>query len=343
VVPWDSIPDLPQPPADICLPDCNGKVCGDDGCGGNCGECMNWCDPHCDLAEVPYSDPSLCMQDGTLCAQVCCPNCCGKQCGNDGCGGLCGQCEGPQEMCDQGQCLCQPICDGVECGDDGCGGSCGACDDGWHCSPQGLCEPPCVPEGGTLVPDGEASCCNGLVAVSFCHPVETGSDCDGSCPCHEDSCVCSDSLTAGPGDGAEQVPAPQYDCSGCLLAVCTACGDGECGPGENQCNCQPDCGYPNCWEEYLHPDSDWDGVPDVLDICPWVFDPWQANFDWDSLGDACDPDDDNDGTPDTVDCKRFDPGFPACHGKQCGDDGCGGSCGVCADGWLCSPQGLCEF
>lgn len=26
---------------------------------------------------------------------------------------------------------------------------------------------------------------------------------------------------------------------------------------------------------------------------------------------------------------------PACEGKQCGDDGCGGSCGVCADGCTC--------
>jgi hypothetical protein len=24
----------------VCLPDCLGKVCGDDGCGGSCGSCV---------------------------------------------------------------------------------------------------------------------------------------------------------------------------------------------------------------------------------------------------------------------------------------------------------------
>ena len=42
-------------------------------------------------------------------------------------------------------------------------------------------------------------------------------------------------------------------------------------------------------------DSDLDGVPDANDNCPAVANPDQANFDGDSMGDACDPDDDNDG------------------------------------------------
>lgn len=46
---------------------------------------------------------------------------------------------------------------------------------------------------------------------------------------------------------------------------------------------------------FADPDSDGDGVPDSVDDCPFVFDPGQENFDGDSLGDACDPDDDNDG------------------------------------------------
>jgi subtilisin family serine protease len=33
---------------------------------------------------------------------------------------------------------------------------------------------------------------------------------------------------------------------------------------------------------------------------------------------------------------------PDCTGKQCGDDGCNGSCGDCPDGRECSPQGLCQ-
>jgi len=32
---------------------------------------------------------------------------------------------------------------------------------------------------------------------------------------------------------------------------------------------------------------------------------------------------------------------PACDGKQCGDNGCGGTCGACDDGWNC-VRGTCE-
>lgn len=45
-------------------------------------------------------------------------------------------------------------------------------------------------------------------------------------------------------------------------------------------------------------DSDGDGVPDSSDNCPTVSNADQANFDGDSMGDACDIDDDNDGLVD---------------------------------------------
>jgi hypothetical protein len=45
-------------------------------------------------------------------------------------------------------------------------------------------------------------------------------------------------------------------------------------------------------------DSDGDGVRDSLDNCPANANPGQDDFDGDSLGDACDPDDDNDGLTD---------------------------------------------
>ena len=56
------------------MPDCEGKVCGDDGCGVSCGECTG---------------PQEECQNGKC---VCQPDCAGKECGPDGCGGNCGQC-----------------------------------------------------------------------------------------------------------------------------------------------------------------------------------------------------------------------------------------------------------
>ena len=58
------------PSADVCVPDCLGKQCGDDGCGGSCGECPTG---------------QACQDDGTCLG--CTPECAGKACGDDGCGG----------------------------------------------------------------------------------------------------------------------------------------------------------------------------------------------------------------------------------------------------------------
>ncbi len=35
------------------------------------------------------------------------------------------------------------------------------------------------------------------------------------------------------------------------------------------------------------------------------------------------------------------PCAPACTNRQCGSDGCGGSCGTCAAAWTCSLTGTC--
>ena len=109
-----------------CQQDCQGKVCGDDGCGGNCGECPE----------------GKACQNGQC---NCVPDCTGKECGDDGCGGECGPCVGAQEVCIGDQCVCQPACAGKQCGTDGCGGDCGSCDDANDCTKdtcnaQGQCE-----------------------------------------------------------------------------------------------------------------------------------------------------------------------------------------------------------
>ncbi|MBM4371513.1 MAG: hypothetical protein FJ098_07650, partial [Deltaproteobacteria bacterium] len=82
----------------------------------------------------------LCVEG--LC--TCLPSCAGKACGDDGCGGSCGACPGPQDLCVEGLCTCQPSCAGKACGDDGCGGSCGQCTPPETCSAQGSCTCDCT-------------------------------------------------------------------------------------------------------------------------------------------------------------------------------------------------------
>jgi hypothetical protein len=60
-----------------CVPQCDGKFCGDDGCGGTCGDCA--------VGEI-------CNGAARCVPSPCTPQCGGRQCGSDGCGGSCGDC-----------------------------------------------------------------------------------------------------------------------------------------------------------------------------------------------------------------------------------------------------------
>jgi len=77
-----------------CLPACEGRDCGDDGCGGTCGSGF-----YCGGAAAP----GLCLDDGTCCLQ----QCLGRFCGDDGCGGDCGVC-GEWGECLEGACHYTP-------------------------------------------------------------------------------------------------------------------------------------------------------------------------------------------------------------------------------------------
>ena len=111
-----------------CVPiDCLER-CGDDGCGGNCGGCND---------NLACNDRGRCVSpadgcgDGICAADEDCASC------EDDCG--CG--DGEQCALDQGACvpLCTPRCDDRICGDDGCGGVCGECEGGDFCRADGLC------------------------------------------------------------------------------------------------------------------------------------------------------------------------------------------------------------
>jgi hypothetical protein len=181
-----------------CTPACEGKTCGDDGCGGNCGKCS----------------PDKDCVDGTCTS--CEPQCAGKDCGDNGCGGICGVCEG-DDTCVEGKCTppCDPVanCDGKDCGDDGCGGSCGDCATGFECN-EGKCTPVCDPvancEGKACGPDG----CGG--SCGECDKGATCSD-EGTCETvvveepatpdvgtEEDIVVPTDDATDTPADEGEE-------------------------------------------------------------------------------------------------------------------------------------------
>ena len=134
--------------ADICSckPNCAGKACGDDGCGGSCGECKG-ATPFCDSA--------------SKCVAKCEKQCDGKTCGPDGCGGTCGSCGDSDECAWTGQCVPKTwhcpqsyFADGKACD---CG--CGAADP--DCKKAALVTLGC-PASDTKCDD------EGLCAVTFC-------------------------------------------------------------------------------------------------------------------------------------------------------------------------------
>jgi len=91
-----------------CVPDCEGRECGKDFCGGSCGTCeagfacadgLCACVPSCPIAE--YTDDPT--GSASKVAQL------ARQCGDDGCGGVCGECLGAAACNEHGVCL-DPAC-----------------------------------------------------------------------------------------------------------------------------------------------------------------------------------------------------------------------------------------
>ncbi len=220
---------------------------------------------------------------------------------------------------------CEPDCADKACGDDGCGGSCGGCDDGNPCTADVCQDAGCVAEAvadGTEC--GEGDVCEAGACVPPCTPscegVACGDDgCGGSCgacddgnPCTADACeagVCQaeaveDGTACGDGDVCEAgacVPPCTPSCEG------VACGDDGCGGSCGECD---------------------DGNPCTADAC-------EAG--------VCQAEAVEDGTAclDGWICEAgvcVEPCVPSCDGKECGDDGCGGSCGGCDDGSVCTAD-----
>lgn len=108
-----------------CVPNCAGRLCGTDGCGGTCGAA-------CPAGQSCNNGLGMCVQGINPCE--------GIQCGPDGDGGTCGSCPQDFTCTTQGSCSTSAgVCGNKLCGPDGLGGSCGTCDPGEACTETGTC------------------------------------------------------------------------------------------------------------------------------------------------------------------------------------------------------------
>ena len=207
---------------EVCTPDCDGKECGDDGCGGECGTC---------------GDFGGCKPDFTC------------LCEHEKCGGTC--CS-EMAICFEEAC-CEANCEGRECGDDGCGGSCWLdddleeCDDGWSCTDTGPCDEDgqCINATHDELCGDENPCTTDLCDAALgCIFQNNGLPCDDNEPCTTGDTCASGSCIAGP-------PKTCNDDIDCTQDFCTSgigCqftpNDGLCDDG-NVCtaeNCNADTG-----------------------------------------------------------------------------------------------------
>ena len=236
-----------------CTPNCEGKTCGDDGCGGTCGFC---------------EDAQVCTKFG----QCCTPDCAGKNCGGDGCGGSCGLCSGTNS-CQSGQCVgtCgNGVCqmnkgeDCENCPEDctspeecplpecpvgkvlNCDGACvlslwlgdGYCDDMFKCAEadwdKGDCEP-CIPSCNDKEcgPDGCGGLCGECPEDYVCQDYGVCEKCESQCQdkeCGDDGCgglcgVCADKFVCGVNGmcgeaGCTMTPSPGCEDCPCEECVC---------------------------------------------------------------------------------------------------------------------------
>ncbi len=323
-----------------CDPDCAGKQCGNDGCGGSCGEC-SWpkgCVDFLCVSCTPDCDGKQCGDDGcggscgtcgfnAACKNgqcvTCTPNCSGKECGDNGCGGMCGSCPASFE-CKKGVCTekveCEPNCLNQECGDDGCGGSCGSCGGGQVCNAQGQCvtnkcEAICSVEldGQSVTKQCGPDTCGGYCGVcmgvgencgkdGFCYGQECEGDCNGM-ECGSDGC----------GNPCGYCKPDQ------LCDEKGTCGAHPCGEVTSKGKCQDKYTLVQCVDLALQ-ETNCKSIENHM--CGWK--KAVAKFEC-VLEQAC--------VPSCV----FDDGEV----KECGPDGCWGSCGICPLGWGCGG-GLCK-
>jgi hypothetical protein len=329
--------------------------------------------------EVSVSGMTL---EGCVPSGECVPDCTGKVCGSNGCDGSCGSCDSGF-ACKGGQCKSEA---GASCeaADDCASGLCIAyqsgifcsapcstdegCPEEWHCNPwidpstPNICSPK-----------------NSMVAHETCSEV---ADCVSSCPPNNDACVTSCFFFgAAPAQlsyagllictKAECFPSCGDDngcISECLLDACFQV-FAECFPGTTSCSeavdCMAACGSNESCQQKCYDEAFPAGkkqLNELLECFSTICDDeigsdcFDAAIDgpcaeaWSSCSQPCTPLCDelecgNDGCGST--CGECPSGHVCeagscfadceanCDNKDCGDDGCGGECGMCSESLIC--------
>lgn len=195
---------------------------------------------------------------------------------------------------------------------------------------------PCTPDCNGKAPGENNGCgplCGGSGAVcSPSAPCGGGLGCnDGTCvscptPCTTVACGTPDACGVTCGCGTQDPGGPCFndnDCGGGLHCMSGTCGGGPVQTGcANDADCEP--GY-SCalgvGEQF--------GLPAATNVC-W---PLKCN-DKDPSLPGC-------GVGDDPSCGTCPACTASCGSKECGGDGCGGTCGTCGAGLTCNPAGRC--
>ena len=339
--------------AEVCTPECADKECGDNGCGGACGTCEAWL--QCNDAD--QCSPAPCVSSIDCPGQLVCEETLGQcvVCVQDG---DCAEGEtcGPDYFC-HGVLPCTSDKDckdfGLLCDLDA--GVCVQCLKSAHCAEDEYCQDSyCLPDvciaGESWCEENQVLACSddgGAVGV-----VET---CDAEQYCEEAGC--HDYLCE---------PASAW-CEADVLKTCSEDGKAvvsevDCSAGEQHCfdgQCIDSVCVPEgtkCSDDFTVGVCDADGMGFAEELCPaeqyceggecfpWLCTPAASYCDGD-VAKTCD--EKGSAVADAVDCgssgKYCSDGQcvdcePLCEGKSCGDDGCGGSCGECANGVLCQED-----
>ncbi len=268
---------------------------------------------------------------GTLTTRPCRARCMDRACGPDGCGKSCGPCFSDQ-TCTSGECTggagctvrATPTCDGCPCEKCTCRYDSLCCTEKWDQECVQLCRFACGGCGNGCVPSCTGKECGNDGCGGLCGTCPKGEVCregtcvvvpwcgDGICGDNEDCATCEQDCGCGPGEVCtslgvcckKQCRGKECGADGCggLCGTCTA---GEvCRDG--RCVTGPVCGDQRCT-----PPENCENCPRDC-VCPY-------------------------GTCKHGRCVCA----PLCRGKECGADGCGGTCGTCAAGSVCR-DGVCE-